>query len=118
MELTASEQKALKGLVRQEKRWRWWRYVSLALSLGIVVAGIWWQRELTQNLISTTRKMSFTESPTGLEVFFASRYGGQLALFDLIPAFGGGLFGLTIARWRGNRVHQLLIAMSEREARR
>jgi len=116
MELTVAERAALRSLVRQQRAWRWWRYVSLAIGVSIIVGGIWWHCDLTQGLYDTTRRMSSTVSPTGAEVYFASRYGGLLALFDLAPGLGGAVIGVTLGCWRGNRVHRLLIAFCEREA--
>ena len=75
---------------------------------GVVAVGIWLQRTLLQNLLDTTRHMSFSESPSGAEVCFASQDGGLLAVSHLLPGFGGSIVGMAIARWRGNPASQLL----------
>jgi hypothetical protein len=111
MELTANEQRSLQRLVKSQRQWRWFRYVSLLLSVAVVIGGIWLEWSLLRQLIAITRNMSFTEAPTGAEVFFSSMYGGLLAVSSLLPGFGGLLVGLVLARWRGSPVHELLIRM-------
>jgi energy-converting hydrogenase Eha subunit H len=109
MELTERERRSLQRLIRGQRQWRWFRFVGLSIALGVMVMGVWLELTLFRELVSTTRNMSFKETMTGAEVFFASQFGGLLAVAGLLPGFGGMLVGLVIARWRGNPVHQLLI---------
>lgn len=114
MNFTLEEQKALNSLIRQERRWQSWRFVSLALGLGIALIGSWMESNLTESLIETTRGRSSTEPLTGVEVFSAIQYGSRLAIYHLFPIVGGAIIGLTITRWRGERVNRLIIALSQR----
>jgi hypothetical protein len=117
MELAVNEQRALESLVKFQRHWRWFRIVGLVAGVGVLAAAPWLGWHFTQGLLDTTRHMSFTESPTGLEVFFASQYGGFLAITLLFPALGGTIIGLVIGQWRGNAVHILLIrVLSELKA--
>jgi hypothetical protein len=114
MRLGPAEQRAFDHLVRAQRQWRWLRFVWLFLSGAIVAAGIWLHFDVMDNLLSTTRQMSFTKSLTGAEVFWASQFGGQLAVADLIPMLGGACLGFTLGRWRGNPVHHVLIGLASR----
>jgi hypothetical protein len=114
MDLTVSERQALRTLVKRQRQWQWFRYVSLVLGVAILGAALWQGLELRRELLETTRKMSFTESPTGMEVYFASQYGGLIAVVDLLPMLGGFVIGMTVARWRGNPVDRLLIGVVSR----
>ena len=114
MELTERETRALARLVKIERQWRWYRFVALILGAGIMAVGLWLIHDTQQSLLSTTRNMSFRDSPSGMEVYFASIFGGQLAVANLLPLFGGMIIGFTIGRWRGHPVHTLLIGAMSR----
>jgi hypothetical protein len=112
MRLTSSEQRALARLVKNQQHWRWWRFVVLACGLAVVASGFYLQRFLLEGLLDTTRRMSVTESPTGAEVFFASQYGGLLAVIQaLFPALGATIIARVLASWSGDPLHVLLLRL-------
>ena len=115
MELTAEEERALRALLRRQRQWRWSRFVGLLAGCGILVTCVWETRDLTLQLLSTTRNMSWTQSLTGAEVFFASQEAALLIVCMLVlPALGGLLIGVVLAKWRGDPVDKLLIGMVSR----
>jgi predicted acyltransferase len=117
MKLTAAETKALELLQKQERTWRWFRFVELVVGLGIIIAGFWQVREINHHLLETTRNMSATDHPTGMEVYFASVFGGQLAVAFILPTIGGAIVAHVLARWRGNPSRRLLIGLASAETR-
>lgn len=115
MDLTASEQRAFRAVVKRQRRWQWYRYVCLFVGCAIIGVALWSEGRLVKALLDATRQMSWRESPTGAEVFFASTYGGLIAFNGLLlPMLGGLIIAMTLGWWRGNPVDQLLIALVSR----
>lgn len=117
MQLEHQDAKALEQLIQQERAWRWFRIVLLALGIVFIALGGWLAWDAKTRLLEATRNMSPFEQPSGRDVYLAVIAGAQLPLTAIMASAGGALIGAALALWRGIPMRRLLIALaSDRES--
>src|SRR5260370_34320769 len=94
------------------RAWRWLRWGFILVGFGLVAIGLFMGRDMHRNLLNTTRQMSFTESPTGAEVYFATQFSFLLGLAWLFTLVGGFFIGYGVVLWRGDPRERLLAALA------
>jgi hypothetical protein len=94
------------------RAWRWLRWVFILVGFGLVAIGLFMGRGMHRNLLDTTQQMSFTKSPTGAEVYFATQFSFLLGVAWLFTLVGGFFIGYGVVLWRGDPRERLLAAVA------
>ncbi len=109
--LTEDQRWALQRLQKRQKHWRWFRWVALALSIGLLVGGVYLEVTSMQAIAGLTRGpgKGFDKPATGFDLFLAAIHIKAITLAELFRAGGIGLAAIVIWSWRGRPVDILLL---------
>ncbi len=110
--LSKEELADLSKVEQRVRAWRWLRWAFVVAGIGLIAAGFFMGRDMHHNLLNTTRQMSFTESLTGAEVYFATQFSFLFGIAWIFTIVGGCFIGYGIALWRGDPRDRLLAALA------
>jgi hypothetical protein len=113
--LTGDQEWALRRLHKRQNQWRWFRWVALVGSIGLVVAGLHLELSSTRAIaeITSVPGKGFDKPATGFDLFIAATHIKAITLAELFRAVGLGTIVLVIWSWRGRPVDILLIKAFE-----
>jgi hypothetical protein len=112
--LTEAEHKAYRALLKNQERWKYFRWVCLITGVGIAVIGVWLRLQWERNLIELTGSMTM-QPISGSQTYFASQAAVILALAHLFVPVGVFMAAWPCGRWKGSPNLILLLAIAKRE---